>query len=115
MHGGFGPFNLRAVGIVFIATIASLLALQDSAALTCCATESAHVYQLVASDLFVTHVQVDRLQATTDPAKRSQFLGVFAAIPSTRVPTESGAWEVFEWDEFKWALTMGCSSACFNR
>ena len=34
MHGGFGPFNLRAVGIVFIATIASLLALQDSAALT---------------------------------------------------------------------------------
>lgn len=34
MQGGFGPFNLRAVGIIFIATIAPLLALKDSGSLT---------------------------------------------------------------------------------
>lgn len=34
MSSGFGPFNLRAVGIVLIATLASLLALHDAASLT---------------------------------------------------------------------------------
>ena len=34
MQGGFGPFNLRAVGIVFVATVTSLLALHDSGGLT---------------------------------------------------------------------------------
>lgn len=34
MNSGFGPFNLRAVGIVLIATLASLLALHDAASLT---------------------------------------------------------------------------------
>ncbi len=33
MQGGFGPFNLRAVGIIFIATLASLLALNDAGSL----------------------------------------------------------------------------------
>lgn len=34
MSKGFGPFNLRAVGIVLIATFASLLALKDGGSLT---------------------------------------------------------------------------------
>jgi len=34
MKDGFGPFNLRAVGIVLIATFASLLALRDGGTLT---------------------------------------------------------------------------------
>lgn len=34
MQGGFGPFNLRAVGIVFVGTVAALLALKDSSSLT---------------------------------------------------------------------------------
>ncbi len=34
MQGGFGPFNLRAVGIIFIATLAALLALNDAGSLT---------------------------------------------------------------------------------
>jgi hypothetical protein len=34
MQGGFGPFNLRAMGIVLIATFATLLALRDAGALT---------------------------------------------------------------------------------
>jgi flagellar motor component MotA len=33
MQGG-GPFNLRAVGIVMVATFAALLALKDSSSLT---------------------------------------------------------------------------------
>jgi len=32
--GGFGPFNLRAVGIVFVGTVTALLALHDSGGLT---------------------------------------------------------------------------------
>ena len=34
MSNGFGPFNLRAVGIVLVATFAALLALQTGNALT---------------------------------------------------------------------------------
>jgi hypothetical protein len=34
MEKGFGPFNLRAVGIVLVGTFAALLALHDGNALT---------------------------------------------------------------------------------
>jgi hypothetical protein len=34
MKNGFGPFNLRAVGLVLVATFASLLGLQDSGGIT---------------------------------------------------------------------------------
>lgn len=34
MRNGFGPFNLRAIGIVLVATFAALLALQTGNALT---------------------------------------------------------------------------------
>ncbi len=34
MQGGFGPFNLTAVCIVFVATLASLLASQDAGGIT---------------------------------------------------------------------------------
>ena len=34
MKSGFGPFNLRAVGIVLVATFASLLALADGGSMT---------------------------------------------------------------------------------
>ncbi len=34
MKSGFGPFNLRVVGIVLIATLASLLALKDGGSVT---------------------------------------------------------------------------------
>ncbi|HKB65656.1 MAG TPA: hypothetical protein VKC61_07340 [Pyrinomonadaceae bacterium] len=36
MKPGFGPFNLRALGIVLIAALASLLSLKDGASLTAC-------------------------------------------------------------------------------
>ena len=34
MQSGFGPFNLRAVGIVLVGTFAALLALKDGSSLT---------------------------------------------------------------------------------
>jgi hypothetical protein len=34
MHGGFGPFNLRAVGIVMVGTFAALLGSRDGTSLT---------------------------------------------------------------------------------
>lgn len=36
MRGGFGPFNLRAVGIVFVGTLAALLSLKDESSRTAC-------------------------------------------------------------------------------
>ena len=33
MQGGFGPFNLRAVGIIFIGTVVAVLAVADSGTL----------------------------------------------------------------------------------
>jgi predicted nucleic acid-binding protein len=57
--------------------------------------------------LFVTHVQLNELQATKDPNKRTQLLAVFAAAPSQRVPTESAMWSVSEWGEAKWGTDDG--------
>jgi hypothetical protein len=34
MKGGFGPFNLRALGIVLVAVLASLLAMKDGGSIT---------------------------------------------------------------------------------
>ena len=34
MQGGFGPFNLRTIGIVFVGTLSALLAVKDSGSLT---------------------------------------------------------------------------------
>jgi len=34
MKSGFGPFNLRAVGLVFVGTLAALLGLKDGSSLT---------------------------------------------------------------------------------
>jgi hypothetical protein len=34
MESGFGPYNLRAVGIVLVATFAALLAMRDGSAMT---------------------------------------------------------------------------------
>ena len=34
MQGGFGPFNFRAIGIVFVGTLSALLAVKDSGSLT---------------------------------------------------------------------------------
>lgn len=34
MIGGFGPFNLRAIGIVLVGTFAALLATKDAGSLT---------------------------------------------------------------------------------
>ena len=34
MKSGFGPFNLRVIGIVLVATFASVLAVNDSGSLT---------------------------------------------------------------------------------
>lgn len=34
MRGGFGPFSLRAIGIVFVATLSALLALTDAGSIT---------------------------------------------------------------------------------
>jgi hypothetical protein len=34
MKGGFGPYNLRAVGLVLIAVLAALLAVKDASAMS---------------------------------------------------------------------------------
>jgi predicted nucleic acid-binding protein len=57
--------------------------------------------------LFVTHIQLRELQATTNQTKRDQLRSVFREILPSQVPTESAIWDVSEWDECKWGAEDG--------
>jgi predicted nucleic acid-binding protein len=39
--------------------------------------------------LYVTHVQLDEIQATRDEQRRTQLMSVFSAIPQESIPTAS--------------------------
>src|SRR6266568_7586797 len=47
--------------------------------------------------LFVTHVQLNELQATRRSERLKQLLGVFTAIDRERVSTAAAVWGVSEW------------------
>lgn len=56
-------------------------------------------YDLLAGkhEYFVTHVQRDELEATTNERIRSQLLMVFQAIPQSAIPTESVVIDFSRW------------------
>lgn len=47
--------------------------------------------------LFVTHIQVNELQATKKSDRLSQLLAVFTAVEQDAVPTAAAVWGVSEW------------------
>jgi predicted nucleic acid-binding protein len=60
-------------------------------------------YDLLAvkHEYFVTHVQRDELDATTDDRTRSQLLTVFRTIPQSAIPTESAVFDFSRFDMAK--------------
>ncbi len=60
-------------------------------------------YDLLAGkhEYFVTHVQRDELEATTDDRTRSQLLTVFRTIPQNAIPTESAVFDFSRFDMAK--------------
>ncbi len=53
-------------------------------------------------EFFVTHIQLDELNATPDLQRRIELVKVFHEIYSTAVPTESSVWGVSRWGQAKW-------------
>ena len=52
-------------------------------------------------EYFITHVQKDELEATTDDRIRNQLLTVFHAIPQNAIPTESAVFDFSRFDMAK--------------
>ncbi len=69
-------------------------------------SRSAHTHM----HIFATHVQWDELANTSDCDRRSKLLSTFEAfVPKEegsnlggKIPTESAAWNVSDWNEAKW-------------
>lgn len=52
---------------------------------------------------FVTHIQLDELNAISDPIRKAELLEVFGHIVTDKVSTESAVWDISKWDESKWS------------
>lgn len=61
--------------------------------------------------LFVTHIQINELQATTRPERRDQLLKCFASIEQEKIPTAAGVWGVSEWGGAEWGSAEGTYDA----
>lgn len=57
--------------------------------------------------LYVTHVQLNEIQNTRDPAKLHILLAMFTAIESAQIPTASAVWDVSEYGEAEWGTADG--------
>ncbi|HZF20487.1 MAG TPA: PIN domain-containing protein [Burkholderiales bacterium] len=61
--------------------------------------------------LFVTHVQLNEIQATPSKERLEQLLGVFAAVDQEKVPAAAAVWDVSEWDSAEWGGADGAYAA----
>ncbi len=88
------------------------------------------------AEIYITHIQRDELKATPDGIKREQLLSILKIIEqpvSTEsfvlgtsrlgqaklgtnkvLPTETGIWDLSNWDEFKWGDGKGIYSTILN-
>jgi predicted nucleic acid-binding protein len=52
--------------------------------------------------LVATHVQLDELRATKNPARRAELKSTFEEIDPTMDSTASAFWDVSNWDQSSW-------------
>lgn len=52
---------------------------------------------------FVTHIQLDELNAISNPKRKKVLLKIFSHIVTDKVSTESAVWDISKWDESKWS------------
>ena len=53
--------------------------------------------------IFVTHIQLDELNAVPDLNRKGKLLKIFQQVVNSKVPTESMVWDVSKWGEGKWS------------
>ncbi len=58
-------------------------------------------------DVFVTHIQIDELQATRRPDRQEALLDALQKIDPTKVPTSAAVWDVSRWNESEWSKPDG--------
>src|SRR5205085_11965825 len=61
--------------------------------------------------LFVTHIQINELQATKRTERLNELLAVFASVEQEKIPTAASVWDVSEWDEAEWDSAGGAFDA----
>lgn len=57
--------------------------------------------------LFVTHIQLNELQATKRTERLDQLLAVFTSMEPEKIPTAAAVWSVSEWGEAEWGSANG--------
>lgn len=54
------------------------------------------------ASLYVTHIQLNEIQATKNEERRNLLLQVFHEVDKETITTESAVWDVSEWGNAKW-------------
>ncbi len=65
------------------------------------------VTSITNASLYVTHIQLNEIQATKREERRNQLLQTFHEVDKEAIATESAVWDVSEWDNAKWGSKNG--------
>ena len=65
-------------------------------------------------ELFITHVQLNEIQATRNEARLDALLRVFTAIEQEKVPTSAAVWGVSEYGGAKYGDANGLYNTILN-
>lgn len=65
--------------------------------------------------LYVTHVQLNELQATKQSERLNQLLRVFEAVEQESIPTSAAVWDISEWGRAEWGDADGGYDALLKR
>jgi rRNA-processing protein FCF1 len=66
-------------------------------------------------EYFVTHIQIDELNATRNKKRRKELCKVFKDINQLSIPTESSVWDVSRWGSSKWGEEDGLYLRILNQ
>jgi predicted nucleic acid-binding protein len=64
---------------------------------------------------YVTHIQLNEIQATKNQKRKEQLLKTFHEVKKTSISTESAVWDVSEWGNAKWGSANGMYQPIVNR
>jgi len=53
--------------------------------------------------LLATHIQLDELNATSNPTRRAKLVSMFELVSAETIPTSTSVWDDTPWDEGKWS------------
>jgi len=65
-------------------------------------------------NLFITHIQLNEIQATRNDDRLNALLGVFSAVEQEPVPTSAAIWGVSEWGGAEYGAADGLYDRLIN-